>query len=141
MRCLDPGTPGTSALVLLYKSCDASYCERVAADGERIATNIRKGVLEFCVLALLARHDMYGLQLADELVQRGLTASEGSLYPLLARMRDAGSVDTRWESAESGRPRRYYAITDRGRHQLRTFADVWRALVPQVDALLEEEPS
>lgn len=68
-------------------------------DEERIATNIRKGVLEFCVLALLARREMYGLQLANELVERGLTASEGSLYPLLARMRDAGGVTTRLESA------------------------------------------
>ncbi|MFT3877858.1 MAG: PadR family transcriptional regulator [Propioniciclava sp.] len=108
-------------------------------DAERIATNIRKGVLEYCVLALVSRGDRYGLQLADELVARGLTASEGSLYPLLARMREAGSVDTRWESADSGRPRRYYAITDHGRAQLRTFADVWSALAPQVGALLEEE--
>lgn len=111
----------------------------MGTDEERIATNIRKGVLEFCVLALLAQREMYGLELADELVQRGLTASEGSLYPLLARMRDAGSVRTRWESAASGRPRRYYAITDHGRDQLRTFAEVWRAIVPQVGALLKEE--
>ncbi|MFT4220188.1 MAG: PadR family transcriptional regulator [Microbacterium sp.] len=111
----------------------------MADDDERIATNIRKGVLEFCVLALLARREMYGLQLADELVERGLTASEGSLYPLLARMRDTGSVSTRWESAASGRPRRYYAVTDRGRDQLRTFAAVWQTIVPQVGALLKEE--
>lgn len=107
-------------------------------DEERIATNIRKGVLEFCVLALLSKADMYGLQLADELLARGLTASEGSLYPLLARMRDAESVDTRWEAADSGRPRRYYAITERGRAQLQTFAGVWRSIVPQVGELLGE---
>ncbi|SNU00561.1 PadR family transcriptional regulator, regulatory protein PadR [Ruaniaceae bacterium KH17] len=112
----------------------------MAADGERIATNIRKGVLEYCVLALLSRGEMYGLQLADELVERGLTASEGSLYPLLARMRDAGSVTTRWESADSGRARRYYEITDTGREQLALFAEVWRGMAPQVGALLKEEP-
>ncbi len=106
---------------------------------ERIATNIRKGVLEFCVLALLARREMYGLALADELVSRRLTASEGSLYPLLARMRDAGTVTTRWDAPETGRARRYYAITDQGRTQLRTFADVWGALAEQVDVLLKEE--
>lgn len=106
---------------------------------ERIATNIRKGVLEFCVLALLARREMYGLELADELVSRHLTASEGSLYPLLARMRAAGSVTNRWDAPETGRARRYYAITDSGRAQLRTFARVWAAIVPQVGALLKDE--
>jgi len=108
-------------------------------DGERIATNIRKGVLEFCVLALLARREMYGLELADELVARTLTASEGSLYPLLARMRDAGTVTTRWHTPETGRARRYYAITEAGHEQLGTFTDVWSTIAPQVDALLKEK--
>ncbi|MEQ6896706.1 PadR family transcriptional regulator [Microbacterium sp. KR10-403] len=104
---------------------------------ERIATNIRKGVLEYCVLALLADRDMYGLELANLLGERQLTASEGSLYPLLARMRESGSVDTRWESPGGGRPRRYYAITDRGRVQLETFTAVWRSIGPQVDELVK----
>ncbi|RLP73161.1 PadR family transcriptional regulator [Mycetocola manganoxydans] len=108
-------------------------------DEERIATNIRKGVLEFCVLGLLARREMYGLELANELVGRSLTASEGSLYPLLARLRDSGAVDTRWNAPDVGRARRYYTITARGHDQLRAFADVWRTIVPQVGALLQEE--
>lgn len=106
---------------------------------ERITTNIRKGVLEYCVLALLSQRDMYGLELADELVARGLTASEGSLYPLLARMRQAGSVETRWLTPEHGHARRYYAITAQGRAQLRVFAKVWRDIRPHVDQLLAEE--
>jgi PadR family transcriptional regulator PadR len=108
-------------------------------DEERIATNIRKGVLEYCVLALLSRREMYGLELADELVTRRLTASEGSLYPLLARMRDSGVVTTRWDTPETGRARRYYDVTDQGRRQLRVFADVWSAIVPEVGALLKEK--
>lgn len=116
------------------------YDLAMANYAERIATNIRKGVLEFCVLALLDRREMYGLELADELVGRGLTASEGSLYPLLARMRDADTVTTRWDAPDTGRPRRYYAITDHGRTQLDTFAEVWSVTVPQVNALLKETP-
>lgn len=107
---------------------------------DRIATNIRKGVLEYCVLALLAQREMYGLELADDLVSRGLTAGEGSLYPLLARMRDAGVVTTHWVAPETGRARRYYAITDTGRTQLRTFADIWATTASQVDDLLKEKP-
>ncbi|MBO1900793.1 PadR family transcriptional regulator [Leucobacter weissii] len=107
--------------------------------GDRIATNLRKGVLEFCVIALLARRDMYGLELANELTSRGLSASEGSLYPLLARMREAGAVETRWEHAEGARARRYYAVTAAGLEQLRVFAGVWNGISGQVDRLLEEE--
>lgn len=106
--------------------------------GERIATNIRKGVLEYCVLALLSRRDMYGLELAGALMGRGLIAGEGSLYPLLARMRETGAVETRWETSGGGRSRRYYAITDAGRAQLGVFADIWDGIARQVEQLLEE---
>ncbi|MFJ3403729.1 PadR family transcriptional regulator [Promicromonospora sp. NPDC090134] len=104
---------------------------------ERIATNLRKGVLEYCVLALLSRGEKYGLELADDLTSRELIASEGSLYPLLARMRENGLVEPRWDSSGTGRPRRYYAITGHGTEQLTTFAKVWASIGAQVDALLE----
>ena len=104
--------------------------------GEKIATNIRKGVLEYCVLALLAQGDKYGLELADELVERNLTASEGSLYPLLARMKSADLVTTRWEESDTGRRRKYYAITDRGASHLRQFNEVWNEISGQVGELL-----
>lgn len=104
---------------------------------ERIATNIRKGVLEFCVLAMLSHRDMYGLELADELVSRGLSASEGSLYPLLARMQQAGFVGSRRETQPGGRPRKYYELTDAGAAQLTAFAQVWGRIAPQVADLLE----
>lgn len=107
---------------------------------ERIATNIRKGVLEYCVLALLARREMYGLELADDLVERGLTASEGSLYPLLARMQQSGSVTSRREARDGARPRKYYTLTDDGRAQLATFAEVWGRIAPQVHDTLGEKP-
>ncbi|MDQ0614734.1 PadR family transcriptional regulator PadR [Microbacterium sp. W4I4] len=107
---------------------------------ERIATNLRKGVLEFCVLGLLAASERYGLDLASDLQSRGLIASEGSLYPLLARMREGGLVDTRTEAVGGGRPRRYYTITAAGREQLDTFATVWRAVGAEVDTIIEGAP-
>ena len=106
------------------------------ATRERIATNIRKGVLEYCVLAILADRDCYGLELAEALVERGLSASEGSLYPLLARMRQAGAVETRWATSAGTRRRRYYTLTCHGHRQLGVFAQVWRELSPQVDTLV-----
>ena len=103
---------------------------------ERIATNLRKGVLEFCVLGLLADAERYGLELAGELQTRGLIAGEGSLYPLLSRMRESDLVTTRTASAGGGRPRKYYTITDAGRAQLEAFTEVWHALGAEVDSIL-----
>ena len=104
---------------------------------ERLATNLRRGVLEFCVLALLSREERYGLDLATELIERSLIASEGSLYPLLSRMRESGLVETHWQPSAGGRPRRYYAITSQGTAQLASFAEVWKTIGGQVDLLLE----
>lgn len=105
---------------------------------DRIAVNLRKGILEYGVLALLSRREMYGLELVDELMKRELIAGEGSLYPLLARMRENGLVQPTLQSSPAGRPRRYYAVTSEGSAQLRSFATIWRELVPHVDALLKE---
>lgn len=103
---------------------------------EKIATNLRKGVLEYCVLALLRQGEMYGLEIANELMGRELTASEGSLYPLLARMKSSGSVDTRWDQVAGSRSRKYYAITVHGQQQLANFEAVWNEIRGQVDGLL-----
>ncbi|WP_334122956.1 PadR family transcriptional regulator [Glutamicibacter sp.] len=103
---------------------------------EKIATNIRKGVLEYCVLGSLANDDKYGLELAEELTKRHLTAGEGSLYPLLARMKTAGLVETRWEEGGAGRKRKYYSITEHGRVMLKEFRTVWAEITTQVDELL-----
>ncbi|MGO4297291.1 PadR family transcriptional regulator [Glutamicibacter sp. MCAF14] len=103
---------------------------------EKIATNIRKGVLEYCVLGSLAGGDKYGLELAEELTARQLTASEGSLYPLLARMKTTGLVETYWEEGGSGRKRKYYTITEHGHLMLGEFREVWEAISLQVTELL-----
>lgn len=113
------------------------YAEAVGDNAERIATNLRKGVLEFCVLGLLAANERYGMELASDLQRRGLIAGEGSVYPLLARMREGGLVDTRIEAVGGGRPRRYYTITPIGRAQLATFIEVWRAVGSEVDTIIE----
>lgn len=108
----------------------------MSESSERIATNLRKGVLEYCVLGILADAERYGLELGTDLQRRGLIASEGSLYPLLARMREGGLVDTRVEAVGGGRPRRYYTITPLGLEQLTLFTEVWRALGNEVDTII-----
>ncbi|WP_315636682.1 MULTISPECIES: PadR family transcriptional regulator [Microbacterium] len=104
---------------------------------ERIATNLRKGVLEFGLLGLLVQRDMYGLELAEELKARELISSDGSLYPLIARLRDNGLIEPVSAVESSERPRRYYGVTAAGRAHLDAFAHVWAAIAPTINELLE----
>lgn len=105
---------------------------------ESVLIQLRKGVLEYCVLAQLRQEPSYGLKLALDLVKyETLFASEGSLYPLLARLRKQGSVETTWEESSSGPPRRYYRVTVAGEEALAAFADAWVPFTREATALLE----
>lgn len=100
--------------------------------------SLRKGVLEFCVLALLSGERSYGVDLAARLKDARLIASEGTLYPLLSRLRTARFVQTHWEDSTQGPPRRYYTLTDAGRKQLELFQFLWPQMRSNVDQILKE---
>lgn len=101
-------------------------------------TQLRRGVLEFCVLALLRDEEIYGFDLVRRLGDvDGMVTSEGTIYPLLSRLRREGRVSTTWHESESGPPRRYYAITPAGTRALASFTYEWRRFRTSVDALLE----
>ena len=86
-----------------------------------------RGVLDLCVLAVLAEGETYGYALAARLDALGLgTIKGGTLYPLLARLEQAGHVTTRWEPGEGGPGRKYFALTTAGRAALVARADAWR---------------
>lgn len=100
---------------------------------------VRRGVAEQCVLALLTRGQKYGFELARELGTRGqIIASEGTLYPLLARLRRNGLVETSWQESNSGPPRRYYRLTREGELALASFTKQWRVFRDAVDEILSE---
>ncbi len=104
--------------------------------GTRIS-QLRRGVLEFCVLALLAEIELYGFDLVRRLSDvDGLVTSEGTIYPLLSRLRREGWVTTTWAESESGPPRRYYALTEDGRRALGGFTEDWERFRDSVDQLL-----
>lgn len=104
-----------------------------------VGAQMRKGVVEYCVLGLLAREPMYGWQLADALTGSGLIASIGTLYPLLARLRDNGWVTTFDQPSGAGPVRRYYRLTDAGVTQLSLFRTQWEPFARTVSSLVEEE--
>lgn len=91
-----------------------------------ILTNLRRGTLEFCVLGVLSEGASYGLEIARRLrTDTGLLGSEGTLYPLLARMRRSGWINSTWRESTSGPPRRYYELTTDGHAAADTFRGIW----------------
>ncbi|GAA2742268.1 MULTISPECIES: PadR family transcriptional regulator [Kitasatospora] len=108
-----------------------------AADSA-VATQLRKGVLEYCVLALLRDGPRYGVELLQELGRfPTLATSQGTIYPLLSRLRRAGLADTFLRDSASGPSRRYYTLTDAGRAALQEFAVLWPAFRETVDHVLD----
>ncbi len=98
---------------------------------------LRRGVSDRCVLALLERQPWYGFELAKTLSEAQIIAGEGTIYPLLARLRRDGLVDTVWRESSEGPPRRYYALTPTGTEALAQFRRQWTEFTGAVTALLE----
>ncbi|MGO4488451.1 PadR family transcriptional regulator [Microbacterium oxydans] len=103
-----------------------------------VGAQMRKGVVEYCVLGLLAREPMYGWQLADALTGAGLIASIGTLYPLLGRLKDNGWVTTFDQPSGSGPVRKYYRLTGSGIDQLDRFRAQWTPFARVVTGIVGE---
>jgi PadR family transcriptional regulator PadR len=98
---------------------------------------MRRGTLEYCVLALLRGGERYGFDLVRELSQvDGMVTSEGTIYPLLSRLRRDGLVTTTWRESSSGPPRRYYRLTPAGERALESFGTEWERFRDAVDHLV-----
>lgn len=103
----------------------------------QVLPQLRRGVVEYCVLALLRERPRYGFDLVRELGNAdGLLTSEGTIYPLLSRLRKDGLVTTTWQESDAGPPRRYYALTEGGRTALDRFVADWRRFRDSVDQVL-----
>jgi PadR family transcriptional regulator, regulatory protein PadR len=100
-------------------------------------TELRRGVLGPCVLALLELRPRFGLELVRDLAAAGgLLTSDGTVYPLLTRLRDAGLVTSEWQASEGERARRYYSITEAGEHTLMAFRTDWAQFSATVGGVL-----
>lgn len=108
-------------------------------DGQdALLAQMRRGTLQYCVLALLASEERYGFDLVRDLAAvDGMVTSEGTIYPLLSRLRRNGLVDSHWRESPSGPPRRYYSLTDTGRRALGDFRQEWGRFRTAVDTLVE----
>lgn len=102
-------------------------------------SQLRRGALEYCVLALLEGRERYGYDLVADLSQAGLVASEGTVYPLLSRLRREDLVQTTWRDSPGGPPRRYYLLTPAGASALADFRVAWRTFAASVTTILDGE--
>ncbi len=103
---------------------------------ENAKQQMRKGVVELCVLSIIAAHDeIYPATIRKELEDVGMEVVEGTLYPMLTRLKNAGQLTYSWLESTSGPPRKYYKITDEGRAFLAELQEAWREVVGSVDKL------
>ncbi len=111
----------------------------VAGEAGNLVTQMRRGVLPYCVLAMLQQKERYGFELVQTLGNiDGMVTGEGTIYPLLARLRRQGLVETTWQESDAGPPRKYYRLAVAGRDALTEFAGSWRKLRDNVDDLLAD---
>ena len=102
---------------------------------ENTQAQMRKGILEFCILSILNNHEAYPSEILDQLKQAKLIVVEGTLYPLLTRLKNIELLTYRWEESTSGPPRKYYSITEGGKNTLEALQITWNELQHAVETL------
>lgn len=96
---------------------------------------MRKGILEYCILSILAKKDLYTSTIIHALKENDLIVVEGTLYPLLTRQKNAGLLSYRWEESTQGPPRKYYSLTELGRTYLKELDESWDSLINSVQSI------
>ena len=96
---------------------------------------MKKGVLEYCILAILTKNSRYTSDIIQELKEAKVIVVEGTLYPLLTRQKNAGLLSYRWEESTQGPPRKYYELTDKGKSFLKELDSSWNDLVKAVSII------
>jgi len=102
---------------------------------ENAQIQMRKGILEYCVLRIISRGEVYASDLLDELTAARLIVVEGTLYPLLTRLKNAGLLGYKWVESKSGPPRKYYKLTETGDAFLRGLSETWDDLVRSTEMI------
>jgi len=102
---------------------------------ENAKAQMRKGVLEYCILLILSNNDAYASDIINQLKEAKMIVVEGTLYPLLTRLKNAKLLSYRWEESTQGPPRKYYALTEEGRTFLGEMDTSWKALVGAVELI------
>jgi PadR family transcriptional regulator PadR len=110
----------------------------MSVNAENTKAQMRKGVLELCILSILSQGDAYPTEIIDKLKETKLVVVEGTLYPLLTRLKNTGLLAYRWEESTSGPPRKYYKLTEIGEQYLKEVQLSWVELVENVNKTIKK---
>lgn len=102
---------------------------------ENTQVQMRKGILEYCILHIISRGEVYATDMIDELTAAKMIVVEGTLYPLLTRLKNAGLLDYKWVESKSGPPRKYYKLTTEGEKFLQGLTETWDDLVQSTNLI------
>lgn len=102
---------------------------------ENIKSQMRKGVLEYCILSIINRQEVYTSDILEALRQADLLVVEGTLYPLLSRLKNNGLLKYRWQESTDGPPRKYFTLTDEGEQLLTALNDEWRVVSKAINKI------
>ena len=100
---------------------------------DNIKAQMRKGVLEYCILSILKNNDAYASSIIAELKEARMIVVEGTLYPLLTRLKNQGLLNYRWEESTQGPPRKYYSLTAKGVEALSEMDTAWKEVVSSIE--------
>lgn len=103
---------------------------------ENTQAQMRKGILEYCILAILNKREAYPSEILEEMKAAKLIVVEGTLYPLLTRLKNAELLSYRWEESQSGPPRKYFTITETGKQFLNQLNLTWSELNTAVEKII-----
>lgn len=103
---------------------------------ENFKTQIRKGLLEFCVLQIISRGEVYTSDIIEELKKSQIIVVEGTLYPLLNRLKSSNYVDYQWKESKQGPPRKYYVLTNEGVEHLKQLKVSWNEIDNSVKKIM-----
>lgn len=106
---------------------------------ENTQVQMRKGILEYCVLEIIARGEAYASDMLVELTAAKMLVVEGTLYPLLTRLKNAGIIEYNWKESQTGPPRKYYKLTDPGTAFLAQLRATWRELVASIEHITRKQ--
>jgi PadR family transcriptional regulator PadR len=133
-----PGRPITSSL---RNSGSKKLAEKnkKCMNIENTQSQMRKGILEFCILSIIRRGEAYPSDIVEEMKAANLNILEGTLYPLLTRLKNAAMLTYRWVESNSGPPRKYFLLTEKGEEFYKELEATWNELANAVNALASKK--
>lgn len=107
---------------------------------ENTKVQMRKGILEFCILGIISRGEVYASDILDALKSANMLVVEGTVYPLLTRLKNAGLLTYEWKESSSGPPRKYFTLTPEGQQALQELKETWNELATAANIATNTQP-